>query len=112
MRSVLPCPGFKVIPLTSNYLSSLTHLNLIADALDFRSMCVERSQKARRAKFCSRRAALPVKMNFHDSAFIGWSPAKPGELDPWQLYATAHCYTGRTNGCHIPNARWNSRLVL
>jgi hypothetical protein len=24
-------------------------------------------------------------MNFHDSAFIGWSPAKPCELDPWQL---------------------------
>jgi hypothetical protein len=30
------------------------------------------------------RVALPAKMHFHDSAFIGRSRQKPGGLDPWQ----------------------------
>ena len=61
-------------------------------------------------KFCSHHVALPAKMNFRDSAFIGRSRAKAGELDPGNSYATDHCYTDRTNGCHIPNACWKSRL--
>jgi hypothetical protein len=32
--------------------------------------------------FYSHHAALPAKMNFHDSAFIGRSPEKPSRLDP------------------------------
>ena len=36
-------------------------------------------------KFRSHHVALPTKMNVHDSAFIGQSRAKSGELDPWQL---------------------------
>src|SRR5205823_10087064 len=27
-------------------------------------------------------------------------------------YATARCYTDRTNGCHIPNLRWKYRLAF
>ena len=33
---------------------------------------------------CSRHVALPAKMIFHESSFIGRSREKPGELDPWQ----------------------------
>src|SRR5439155_5865809 len=41
------------------------------------------SSKSRKV-FCSRHVAFPAKMNFHDSAFIGWLREKPGGLDAWQ----------------------------
>jgi hypothetical protein len=62
-----------------------------------------------RLEFCSRHVALPAKVNLHDLAFIRRSQDEPSGLD---LYATAHCCTDRTNGCDIPNARWNSRLAF
>jgi hypothetical protein len=43
------------------------------------------SERTRVTKFCSRNVVCPAKMNFHDSAFIELSRAKPGELDLWEL---------------------------
>src|SRR5207253_7859744 len=66
-----------------------------------------------RVKFCSRHVALPAKMNLHDLAFIWRSQDEPSGLDPLgNSCARAHCCIDRTNGCYIPNTRWNSRRAF
>src|SRR5262249_13457433 len=60
-----------------------------------------------RVEFCSRHVALPAKMNLHDFGFCRMRTQEARRIRSFgNSYATARGYSDRTNGCHIPDARW------